>query len=140
MGPPVESSDSRLLQRKHKHASGLHATNKYIIHSTHLGGALTRKTNLLYGLGPIPVAGKNVYTSRFSVFFQNSQNCRQITATPGRSIFHAAKSLQMPYKATNQQNTYFRNKIKNPLELRLATVTHPMPPPHLLALWRGWAT
>ena len=62
---------------------------------------------------------KIVYTSRFSVNFQNSQNCRQITATPRRSIFHAAKSLQMPYRATNQKITYFHSKIKNSLELRL---------------------
>ena len=35
------------------------------------------------------------------------------------SIFHAAKSVQMPYKAKNQKITCFHNKIKNPLELRL---------------------
>ena len=55
-----------------------------------------------------------VYTSRFSLIFENSQNCRQITATPRRSIFHAAKSLQMQYKATNQKITYFHNKTKIP--------------------------
>jgi hypothetical protein len=66
---------------------------------------------------------KIVYTSRFSLIFQNFQNCRQITATIRRSIFHAAKSLQMPYKAKNQKITYFHNKINNPLELRLDNAT-----------------
>ena len=60
-----------------------------------------------------------VYTSRFSVIFDNSQICRQMTATPRRSIFHAAKSPQMPYSAPNQDFQYFNDKIKNPLELRL---------------------
>jgi hypothetical protein len=63
-----------------------------------------------------------VYTSRFSVIFQNSQNCRQITATHRRSVFHAAKCLQMLYKAKNQKITYFHNQIKNPLELRLVYI------------------
>ncbi len=82
---------------------------------------------------------KIVYTSRFSVIFQNSQNCRQITATPRRSIFHAAKSLQMPYKAKNQKITYFHNKIKNPLELRhgpTLVATSKWTWPHVDTTWR----
>jgi hypothetical protein len=60
--------------------------------------------------------------SQFSWCKCFSQNCKQITATTRRSIFHAAKSLQMPYKAPPQKNTYFHNKIQNPLELRLVDV------------------
>ena len=86
-----------------------------------LGGALAGKRNLLYGLGPNPVAGERfVYTSRFPVIFPNSQNCRQITATP-RGVF---SMLPNPSKCHIRpkinKNTYFHNKIKNPLELRLA--------------------
>ena len=68
----------------------------------------------------IPPKSKNrslekiVYTSRFSDIFQNSQNCRQITATPRRSIFHAAKFLQMPYKAKNKKSRIFIIKLKIP--------------------------
>ena len=40
-----------------------------------------------------------VYTSRFWVYFENPQNCKQIIGTPRRSIFHAAKSSQMAYRA-----------------------------------------
>ena len=83
---------------------------------------------LLRGVGTICPPGEQ-YSENFRkspksrevyTMFQNSQNCRQITATPSRSIFHAAKSLQMPYKAKNQKNKYVHNKIKNSLELRLA--------------------
>ena len=87
--------------------------------SNRLDGALAGKKICYTVWVQIQWLEKIVYTSRFSVIFQNSQNCRQITATPRRSIFHAAKSLQMPYKAKNQKITYFHNKIKNPLELRL---------------------
>jgi hypothetical protein len=87
------------------------------------------------------------YTSRFSVIFQNSQNCKQITATPRRSIFHAAKSVQMPYKATNQKITCFHNKIKNPLELRLVLQTmkpvrsmKPMQPMQQTLWTASWCT
>jgi hypothetical protein len=45
---------------------------------------------------------RNVHTSRFLVFFESYQNCMQITATPRRSILHAAKSSQMPYNAKIQ--------------------------------------
>jgi hypothetical protein len=76
-----------------------------------LGGALAGQKILYTVWGQIQWLEKVVYTSRFSVIFQNFQNCRQITATPRRSIFHAAKSSQMPYKAQNQKITYFHNKI-----------------------------
>jgi hypothetical protein len=42
---------------------------------------------------------ENVHISQIWVFFESSQNCRQMTATPRRSILHAAKSSQMPYNA-----------------------------------------
>ena len=38
------------------------------------------------------------------VFFGKFQNCMQIIGMSGRSIFHAAKSSQMPYTATTQEN------------------------------------
>jgi hypothetical protein len=71
--------------------------------SAHMGGALAGKKICYTVWVQIQWLEKIVYTSRFSVIFQNSQICRQITATPRRSIFHAAKSLQMPYKAKNQK-------------------------------------
>ena len=58
-------------------------------------------------------------TSRFWAIFENSQNCKQIIGVSRRSIFHAPKSSQMPYSATNQKIYDFTNRIKNPLELRL---------------------
>jgi hypothetical protein len=93
--------------------------------SAHMGGALAGKKICYTVWVQIQWLEKIVYTSRFSVIFQNSQICRQITATPRRSIFHAAKSLQMPYKAQNQKITYFHKKIKNPLELGLDFKTVP---------------
>ena len=76
-------------------------------------------------LGQNPAAGKNVDTSRFWVIFENSQNCMQIIGMPRRSIFHAPKSSQMPYTAKIKKINNFTNKIKNPLERRLAISQHP---------------
>ena len=39
--------------------------------------------------------GRILYTSRCWAFFDILKNCRQISATPRRSIFHAAKSSQI---------------------------------------------
>jgi hypothetical protein len=61
-----------------------------------------------------------VYISRFWIIFEQSQNCMQITATTCRSIFHAAKSAQMPYNAKIKKINNFNKKVKDPLELRLA--------------------
>ena len=48
----------------------------------------------------IQLLDRIVYTSRFWVIFGNCQNCKQIIGTPSGSIFHAAKSSQIPYMAT----------------------------------------
>jgi hypothetical protein len=43
-----------------------------------------------------------------------------IVSKSSASIFHAAKSSQMPYTPKNNKIGNFVNKIKNPLEPRLA--------------------
>mgnify|MGYP000901748507 CR=1 FL=1 len=53
-----------------------------------LGGALAVERNLSHCLGPRPAAGENCL-----LFYQ------RISGTSHRSIFHAAKSSQMPYTA-----------------------------------------
>jgi hypothetical protein len=62
------------------------------------------------------------YTSRFGLIFESCQNCRQIIGTPCRSIFHAARSSQMPYTAEILKINGFNHTIKNALELRLDRV------------------
>ena len=110
----VSSSISKFLVLGVYHEGPFH----FSIYSK-LGGALAGKYNLLYCLGQNPAAAKNIDTSRFWVIFENSQKCRQIIGAHRRSIFHAAKSSQMPYTAKIQKINNFNNKIKNSLERRL---------------------
>ena len=63
----------------------------------------------------------------FAYFFQNFQNCKQIIGMSRRSIFHAAKSSQIPYTAKINKINIFNNKIENPLELRLAEYSKQAP-------------
>ena len=60
-----------------------------------------------------------VYTSLPWAIRQNSPNCTQITATPGRTICNAAESSQMPYTAKHTKINNCNAKIKKILELRL---------------------
>ena len=65
-----------------------------------LGGPLAGKQNLLYCLGP---GSSGLYTSRFWIIFEDSQNCKQITATPCRSTVRAEQSSQLSYTANIQE-------------------------------------
>jgi hypothetical protein len=86
-----------------------------------LGGALAGRTNLFYGLGPNPAAGKNCW--RFTIWghFLNVQNFRQITAALRRTIFYAAKLSQMRHAQKLKKNDFLNNTTKNPSELRLVS-------------------
>ena len=58
---------------------------------------------------------ENVYTTRFKLFVRIFfKECTQITATPHRSIFHAAKSSQMTYTAKIKKMYNFDDKLKVP--------------------------
>ena len=76
------------------------------------GFLLVSGTGLLFEVQN-PAAEKNVDTSRFWIIFENSQNSKQIIGTLRRSIFHAAKSSQMPNTATIQKIIKFDNKLWN---------------------------
>ena len=71
------------------------------------GGALAGNTILYTVWVQIWQLDRIVYTSRFEVIFANSRRYRQETATPRRSILHAAKSLQMPYTAKLRKDVFY---------------------------------
>ena len=67
------------------------------------------KVNTLYCLSPNPAAEQKHIVEVLVIFY--FQNCRQITATARRSIFHAVKSSQMPFTKTKKEFVNFNNKI-----------------------------
>ena len=78
-----------------------------------LGGALAGEQKK-YCSGQNPAAKINVYTSRFGIFFGNSQTCRRIISTARGNIFHAAQSSQMPYTAKFKKSIILILKFEIP--------------------------
>ena len=69
----------------------------------YLGGALAGQ-HIFYSVWvQIQSLARVVYTSRFGVFFDSSQNYQQIT-TACRIVLHAARSSQMPHAENINQN------------------------------------
>jgi hypothetical protein len=76
-----------------------------------LAGVLAGKPNLLDYLDPDP--NMSTKCSHFSIWgdFWKFQNCGQVTATPRRSLLHAAKPSQMAYNAKNDLSSILVNEF-----------------------------
>ena len=90
---------------------------------------MASQQNLLYSLGQNPVAGKMLTLLDFGSFLKTPR-------IVGKSSTHTVGvfSVLMPYTAIIRKISNFTNKIKNPLELRLAVHAMAMCRAHLLSL------